>query len=256
MTDGRTICCLAIAIPLLMLGCSGNDHGLSLPEGVKIESQLPDGTSWASLLLEASDLDSLTAAPSPGERSLQFSSSADAQKVSLAHLAPEMLGDLDHGFFLRVEDADEYVEATLAEFTGAGAITWIWSANPVGRAVLYIDNETVPALDVPFISLLAGSFLPVQDPYACVTAQGYNLHFPIIHTNSCRLAIRVSERRQLSKLFYRVAWNSLDPSLPIHAFDSASMRSAGPLLGSLRRREKRQDARASMRTTRNRKRCR
>jgi hypothetical protein len=37
------------------------------------------------------------------ERSVLFSSSADTQKVSLAHLAPNVLGDLDHGFFVRVD---------------------------------------------------------------------------------------------------------------------------------------------------------
>ncbi|MDD5706408.1 MAG: DUF2961 domain-containing protein [Kiritimatiellae bacterium] len=205
----------------------------SLPEGVAIESQIPAGVSWASLLLEASDLDSLTHAPSPGERSVLFSSSADTQKVSLAHLAPEVLGDLDHGFFVRVEDKADCVEATLAEATGPGAITWIWSANPVGTAVLYIDNDEVPALHLPFASLLAGSILPVRDTFASMTAHGHNLHFPIVHSNRFRLAIRVAERKQLSELFYHVAWNSLVADRPIHPFDAAAIQNAGPLLGSL-----------------------
>ena len=227
---------LAIGLPLLLLGCGLKPKPPSLPEGVTVESQIPRGISWASLLLQASDLNSLTTEPPPGEQSVLFSSSAETQKVSLAHLAPEVLGDLDHGFFLRVDDAEGGVEAILAEAVGAGAITWIWSANPVGTAVLYIDNEQTPAIEMPFADLLAGAFLPVQRPFASFTAHGHNLHFPFVHTNSLRLAIRVSERKQLSELFYHVAWNAFDPRQPIHPFDLASMHASGPLLGSLAQR--------------------
>ncbi len=233
MAHVRTIGCCAVVCLLLVAGCGRDGEDARLPDGIAIESQIPDGISWASILLEASDLDSLTRGPSPGERSVLFSSSADTQKVSLAHLASEVLGDLDHGFFIRVEDKGDYIEATLAESTGPGAITWIWSANPVGTAVLYIDNDEAPALHVPFASLLAGSFLPVRDTFASVTAHGHNLHFPIVHTNWFRLAIRVAERKQLSELFYHVAWNSIEAGHPVHPFDSAAMQTAGPLLGSL-----------------------
>jgi len=123
--------------------------------------------------------------------------------------------------------------SAVAEATGPGAITGIWSANPVGTALLYVDNEAVPVLQLPFVDLLAGRFLPVQYPFAAVTALGHNLHFPIVHTNRFRLAIRAPERKDLSELFYHVAWNSLEPNSPIHAFDSASIQSSAPLLGSL-----------------------
>ncbi len=220
---------------LALAGCGQNERRVLLPPGVTVESQIPEGVSWASLLRDASDLTTLLNPPSPAERSILFSSSAVTGRVSLAHLAPEVLGDLDHGFFLRVEDRDGYVEATLAEAPGAGAITWIWSANPVGQAVLYLDGGERPVLDLPFAGLLAGAFLPLSDPYpfSALTAYGHNLHFPIVHTNGFRLAVRARERKDLGSLFYHVAWNAVDPAGPVQSFNPVAVQASAALLGSL-----------------------
>lgn len=218
---------------LIIIGCRRKTDTPSLPENISIESQIPDGISWASLLRDASDLSTLTIEPSPTERSILFSSSADTNKICLAHLALEIHGDLDHGFFSQVKETNGYVEATLAEATGAGVITWIWSANPVGQAVLYIDDAKTPIMQLPFNTLLAGMFLPVTYPYSALTAYGHNLHFPIIHKKSFKLAIRVKDRKELSSLFYHVAWNALDDKKTIHPFTMKSVQSSPELLDSL-----------------------
>jgi hypothetical protein len=224
--------CAASLLLALLAGCGWKDEDPRLDDDA-LKALIPEGVSWASLLLEASDLTSLTVPPQPAACSRQFSSSSEPDKASLAHLAPEVFGDLDHGFFLRVEDKAGYVEATLAETIGPGAVTWIWSANPVGSAALFIDDPEKPALVIPFANLLAGSFLPHRTPFACVTAQGHNLHFPIIHTNSFRLAVRASTRKELSSLYYHVAWNSIPQTSQIHAFDIAAVQSSPLLLKAL-----------------------
>jgi hypothetical protein len=173
--------------------------------------QPPPGVSWSSVLREASDIGSLAAPVQSWERSSHFSSSSTTGKVTLANLAPEVLGDMDHGFFLKVEENADEVDATLAEMEGAGMITWIWSANPVGTIRLFIDDEKIPILEMPFADFIRGTFLPVAYPYASITANGYNLHFPIIHQKYCRLVVRVPQKADLATLFYQVAWNALDP---------------------------------------------
>jgi len=207
-----------------------------LPEGVAIESQLPEGVSWASMLRDASDLARLVDAPDPSAHSMLFSSSSDTNKVILAHLAPEILGDLDHGFFLNVGDKSGYVEATLAEVHGAGALTWMWSANPVGEVMIYIDDREKPTLQMPFAMLLDGAFLPVGYPFSAFTALGHNLHFPIIHKEYCRVVLRVHERKELASLFYQIAWNSINSSLTVHPFNQSEIASSAALLGSLAKR--------------------
>jgi hypothetical protein len=165
--------------------------------------------SWVTMLGEMTNMQRLVYPPAAGERSILFSSSSSTSKVSLAYLAPEPLGDLDHGFFYAVKDTTNGVEATLAEMHGPGAITWIWSAKPCGQLMLFVDNEQVPVLTDSFANFLAGSTLAIQYPFTAYTAYGCNLHFPIIHTNYCRVALKARDRKELSTLFYQVAWNSL-----------------------------------------------
>jgi len=191
------------------------------------------GVSWASILREAFDLKTLTSPVMRYEKSLHFSSSATTGRVILANLAPEILGDMDHGFFLDVKQSDTGVDATLAEATGAGMITWIWSANPAGIMRLFIDDRDTPVMEVPFAGFVDGSFLPHRSPFAAVTANGHNLHFPIIHKDYCRIEIRVPKKEDLSTLYYQIAWNALDSTETIHSFDAGDIAEGQELLESI-----------------------
>ncbi len=134
----------------------------------------------------------------------------------LTGFATQTYGDLDHGAFLDVRDVPGGVEATLAEMDGAGAVVWIWSANPAGELVLQIDGkETV----YPFASFVAGKWLPKAYPFAFSAAGAGNLFFPILHKHHCRIAVRAKSRRELGALFYQVAWNALASGEEIESFD-------------------------------------
>ncbi len=144
-----------------------------------------------------------------------FSSAATDDKATLIGYAPETSGDFDHGSFLRIEEVPGGVEGVLAEMNGPGAITWMWSANPVGDLVLDIDGvRTV----YPFSLFLAGEWLPVRYPFAARTAEGFNLHFPIFHATSCRVSVRAKSKAELGSLFYQIAWNSIETDRDIAAF--------------------------------------
>ena len=179
---------------------------------------LPDGISWASELNRCLDLMHLVQRPEPYERSLHFSSSATSNKTCLAYLSPEIYGDMDHGFFLRVEEQGAYTDAVLAETSGAGMVSWIWSANPTGELRLYIDNPDTPVLKMPLADFIHGKFLPFRYPFAAVTANGHNLHFPIIHSNYLKMVLRVPDKKQLAAFYYQIAWNALDGTKPIQPF--------------------------------------
>lgn len=226
---------IAVGVSLCFTSCSrSNGNNVpTLPEGVTIESQLPEGTSWASILLEASNLGNLTRPPQRHERSLMFSSSVDPGKACLAYLAPEVLGDADHGFFLSVSNKPDCVEATLADIEGPGAITWIWSANPAGQIAFFADDSKTPVIEMPFRALLTGGFLPCKYPFASLTANGYNLSFPIVHKRRLKVVLTVKDKQELAGLFYQIAWNALDSAIVVHPFDSREIARSGPLLGSL-----------------------
>ena len=226
---------LLVPVPIVFVLCftACNRPNRGLPDGVTIESQISNGVSWASMLLDASKLENLTHSPERYESSRMFSSSVDTGKVCLAYLASEVQGDGDHGYFVSVSNKPDCVEATLLDVGGAGAITWIWSANPVGTVAVFVDNDAVPALEMPFRNMFTGNFLPCTYPFGSVTANGYNLSFPIIHRQHCRVVLRVKDRKELADLFYQIAWNALDPTQVIHPFNLKEITGAAPLLGSL-----------------------
>lgn len=184
-------------------------------------SEPPDypGTSWVSVLEEAVTISSIASPVQEWEKSLHFSSAAAPDKVLMANLAPEITGDMDHGFFLDVTEHADGVDATLAEVHGKGMISWMWSANPTGRLLIFLDEHDSPVVDVPFRDFLRGTFLPISSPFTAKTANGYNLHIPIIHTNYCKVVLRVTDKKDLASLYYQIAWNAIDPDLPATIFD-------------------------------------
>jgi len=189
---------------------------------------LPGGISWASELTRCLDLPRLAQPLEPYDRSLHFSSSATPDKAGLAHLAPEISGDMDHGFFLRIEEHKTFTDAVLAEVSGSGMVSWIWSANPTGELLLYIDDPNTPAVTMPFKDFIRGNFLPVHYPFASVTANGFNLHFPVIHSNYLKMVLRVPDKKQLAAFYYQVAWNAL--ALPVEPFNPEQIRQQKPFL--------------------------
>jgi hypothetical protein len=94
--------------------------------------------SWASLLMDATDMGNLAVPVPPEAASRMYSSCLDSNKVMLANLAPKILGDMDHGFFKEVVEDKDGVKATLAEFDGPGVVTWVWSANPTSHCKLVV----------------------------------------------------------------------------------------------------------------------
>lgn len=202
---------------------------------VERAAAVPAGISWASLLADAGDLRALARPVEHGATARLFSSCLDSNKVMLANLAPQILGDMDHGFFKEVVDGTDGVTATLAEFDGPGVVSWVWSANPVGTLKLYIDGRALPALSMAFDDFLAGRFLPVGEPFASVTSLGRNLHFPIIHATHLKLTLTVPRREDLSELFYQVAWQALPSGATVCPFDAGAIEADAKRLSEVGR---------------------
>ena len=219
---------LAVCLITTTIGCNR--------ETIHNPPVAPPGVSWASMLTDAEDLRTLATPVEATASSRMFASCCDTGKVMLANLAPRILGDMDHGFFTEVVDDKDGVRATLAEFDGPGAVTWVWSANPVGTLGLYIDGRESPALRMSFADFLGGRFLPGREPYASVTSLGHNLHFPIVHVKHCKLVLWAPRRADLSELYFQVAWQSLPSTSEIHPFDVASIGRDSQLLKQLGRR--------------------
>ena len=139
--------------------------------------------TYPQLLAELYDLRYLTAPPLPGERAFQFSSYDRASQAGAGN-AEAWFANRDAGHFLRVEerrlpDGSVRQEYVLAETDGPGVITRIWSANPEGRLLFYVDGAGEPALEVSFQDLCRGDRAPFLAPLCGVRARGWNCYLPL-----------------------------------------------------------------------------
>jgi hypothetical protein len=222
----RSLLFIFLTVFLFVVGCGVETPPSALNYG--------NAVSWRSLLADASSLTQWVDEESVLRDAYLFSSSIDSGGVALGSFSVEKYGDLDHGCFRSVREVDSTFEAVLAEKTGSGAVTWIWSANPVGELVLEVDGRE---FIMSFQSFLDGEWLPVRYPFSARTAGGFNLHFPIVHKTHCRISVRAKTRAELGALFYQVAWNAIGADCEVESFDMDGIRQEKAVLKQLARRQ-------------------
>ncbi|MEY4511972.1 MAG: hypothetical protein RLZZ450_4094 [Pseudomonadota bacterium] len=185
---------------------------------------LPTGPtlSWARLLCDTVDLARFTRPPSPAYTARMASSynRASRQEGGAGWYAND-----DSGFYLR-DEGDEHV---MMEAHGPGVITRLWSPNPTGTLLLYIDDPNVPALAIPMIDLLSGRFrAPWGKPFVSVAAEGYSAYFPIPYRSYARVSTTTA-----ASLYYQVEYRSYPADTPIEAFSTQGLDALVPLARAL-----------------------
>ena len=145
------------------------------------------------------DLDEL-ARPAPGVTMRQFASTDPSGR---GH---------DHGHFVRGEGGHR----VLAEAQGPGVLVRIWSANPAGRLLVFLDGETTPRIDAPFADLFAARYPPFCAPIATCRSGGCVSYFPIPFAGSCRVELAELERPQ--DLYYQIQCLQYPAGTPLRTF--------------------------------------
>ena len=107
----------------------------------------------ADLLARMTDLDQLTRLQT-GITSHQASSYSRLEQTSWG-------ANGDAGQYLRVEEDGQ---AVMLETDGPGCVFRIWSANPQGRLLLYLDGATSPSYTFDFAQLFTGQLEPFRQP--------------------------------------------------------------------------------------------
>lgn len=115
----------------------------------------------------------------------------------------------DWGNYLRSSPEEGNV---LAELSGPGCIFRIWSANPSGRILFFIDGEEKPSVECPFADLFSGAYPPFGEPL-CYRISGCNCYFPIPYQRSCRVVLREN-----SPLYYHIGFVTFSPDTRVPAF--------------------------------------
>ncbi len=174
----------------------------------------------ADLLRRIIDLNRLATPPPAGERTRMFSSYDRASKIDERgeYVAWDANGDA--GQFMGRDDDGWDI---MADVSGPGAITRIWSANPHGRIRFILDGGTV--LETDFGQLLAGRMPPFEEP---LVYRGLNSYMPMGFATSCRVACRESSA------YYQINVVQFAPGTRVQRFDPALDEAAQAALAEVK----------------------
>ncbi len=209
---------------LLAAACDGPAMGTDA--GREDAGPPTDAVTLARLVDEMASLDPLARAPSPGYRTLQASSwdrrSTDPSNPSDSE---GWFANRDWGWFEgEVEVVPGRRELVMAEADGAGAITRIWSAAPMGTIRIYLDDLETPAIEVDMEALLGEAHPDFGAPFGYVVARGANLYFPIPFAR--RMRVTTDRGDVMPGLYYHVNYRLYDGAVDVEPWSPAAMAAA------------------------------
>jgi len=118
-------------------------------------------------------------------------------------------GNGDAGNYL----SDKNNEKLMADITGPGCITRIWSANPEGILKVYLDGETQPRILTPFQAIFQDKYPPFTRPLSTTSSGGWISYFPITFAKSCKV-VDEGERG----FYYHVTYRTYPDGTKIEPF--------------------------------------
>jgi len=146
--------------------------------------------TYADLVKQMIDLESLAVLPPPGETCRQWASYDRASRYDQATgKYVNWAGNNDGPMFIR-QEGDLSV---MAEMEGPGCIWRVWSARTSkGHVKIYLDGQEAPALDRSFDDYFTGKKAPLNYPTLSYALEdqgcsGKNLYFPIPYQKSCKI---------------------------------------------------------------------
>lgn len=145
--------------------------------------------TFASLLKEMTDLETLTYFPDPAYTTKQFSSYDRNSTDSRALTDNNWFANGDRGQYLRAESRNGAKEYVLMDADGPGAIVRFWSANPVDAGIvrIYLDGEEKPVIEMPLADMLGGGGMPFVKPISIELSKGWNSYLPIPYAKHCKV---------------------------------------------------------------------
>jgi Protein of unknown function (DUF2961) len=234
----RSLVVAVLATVLLLVACKGASPLPADAGGPHGDSDAGDSAAAVvtlpSLLDEMVDLELLARAPAPFYRT-QLASSHDPAAVSPAD-PTTWFADDDSGHFIRTEMHDGRTEYVMLDAVGPGALVRLWAANPAGTLRVYVDGAATPVVEAPMADVLSGLVAPFVPPFATVTAQGYNLYFPIAYQTHCEVTTDVGSSGLFYQVDYRLyaagtAVTSYGPAVVADAQDAITSVAAQLLVG-------------------------
>ena len=165
--------------------------------------------SLKTLLAEMTDREALASFPANNYKVMQFSS---YDRRSIHPDSAGWFANNDYTHFIREEANEGRREFVMFDDNGPGAIVRWWmtfagEGGHTGTIRVYIDGNSIPAIESEPIQLLSGSLMtgaPLSasvSPLTDTLRRGHNLYLPIPYRSSCKItyecdAIEISEIRR------------------------------------------------------------
>ncbi|MBE0674063.1 MAG: DUF2961 domain-containing protein [Bacteroidales bacterium] len=199
--------------------------------------------SLRTLLLEMTDRDALTQAPSPFYRLMQFSS---YDRKTVAQDSSGWFANDDYTRFTSVDTSAGRREFVLFDKEGPGAVVRWWmtfagEGGHEGIIRIYIDNNPVPVIESAPIPLLSGHLLagaPLSSSVSSETEElrrGHNLYIPIPYRTSCRItyecdAISIGPERRTPSIYYNINYRKYTEGTRVVSFSMEELGHSGDLI--------------------------
>lgn len=199
-----------------------------------------------SLLNEMVNRENLARFPEHKYTCAQFSS------YDRATVSPDQEGwfaNWDRSMFIRTEQHGDKKEYVMMDIDGPGAIVRFWmtfSGKDCGKGILriYIDNETVPAIEGGAMDLLSGDKLANSPLAASVSnlskyeTRGHNLYFPIPYAKHCKVTyqsdnITDAGARKGEAVYYNINYRTYDKETSLVSYSSTEKNKAKTTLNSV-----------------------
>ena len=152
------------------------------------QTEMPDITT-IDMIERMSDLEALAVAAPVGEacgESSAYNKLSKYNEISGKYENWDANDDMGH-------DAPRTPDGgyLIADLEGAGSVVRIWSADPKqGHIKIFIDGSSIPAVDMPFISLFGSGEFPFNQSALCYdAARGKNCYVPINYNNGCKIVL-------------------------------------------------------------------
>jgi len=185
--------------------------------------------TFAALVLEMANRDSLARWPSPEYQSLQATSYNRESKVQGG---PGWFADSDGTGYIRKE-GDDYV---LMEHIGPGCITKMWTPffyydfnDRVGPTVqIYLDGSKTPVIDESLIQLVQGKG-SIGAPWAAYSARAGNLYLPIPFAKSAKVMMHQKP------FYFSVNYRAYPAGTPVQTFTPTLLKTEKATLDQVAR---------------------
>ncbi|GMV99376.1 MAG: hypothetical protein AMXMBFR84_05150 [Candidatus Hydrogenedentota bacterium] len=170
--------------------------------------------TFAGLLKEMTDLESITRYPDPNYANRQ-ASSYDRRSTDPAIPTDEnWFANGDRGQYIRKEERNGETEYVIMDSGGPGAIVRFWSANPddAGLLRIYLDESDQPAIECTLSDFLGGRTEFAPDAIAGTRARGWNSYLPIPYAKHCKITTNRFD------YYYQINYRTYTPGTRVETF--------------------------------------